>query len=94
MVPADVDAEQLDATRLVLRAPLPKLIPSEAQYETISMISDQSEAVIALSVVIPFFVQFALKGFMSKLWLWMDMMQIFTGLTFYDVDVPENVIMI
>ena len=61
---------------------------SAEEYVVLNAISKQTRLIMAASFVVPFAVQFVIKGFMNKLWFWYDMMQIFTSLTFFSVDMP------
>ena len=73
---------------------MPKLVSSNEEFQSLVEISDKAQALMTATNVLPFAVQFVIKGFMSKLWQWIDMMQIFTSLTFLQVNMPENVLMI
>ena len=49
---------------------------------------------MSVAFMVPFVAQIGLKGVMSKLWLWINMMQVFTSFSFLKIDMPENVLII
>ena len=93
-MPINQDASQLKRSQLEIRYDMPKLVSSNEEFQSLVGISDKAQALMTATNVMPFAVQFVIKGFMSKLWQWIDMMQIFTSLTFLQVNMPENVLMI
>ena len=42
----------------------------------------------------PFLLQIFMKGVMSKLWLWINMMQLYNALTVLPVQIPLNVLIV
>ena len=93
-MPINQDASKLKRSQLEIRYDMPKLVSSNEEFQSLVEISDKAQALMTATNVLPFAVQFVIKGFMSKLWQWIDMMQIFTSLTFLQVNMPENVLMI
>ena len=49
---------------------------------------------VSVTFFVPFVAQFVLKGVISKIWVLINMMQLFTALSFVRIDMPENVLMI
>ena len=79
---------------MLLRANFPRQVRSKEEEESLTEIGKQANIVITATFMIPFLAQFALKGVMSKLWLWINMMQLYTGLSFLKINMPENVLIV
>ena len=79
---------------MILLEELPRQVKSKEEEETLVKLSNQATVVFSVAFTVPFLVQFALKGVISKLWLWLGMMQLTTGLTLLQINMPENVIIV
>lgn len=73
---------------------LPWQSQSEAELETLNAIGEILSDSLNITIGLPFILQLLVKGIMSRLWLWINMMQLYTALTILPVKTPLNVLII
>ena len=73
---------------------LPLFVRNQAEADALSSIGSAAENAVITTIVFPFLLQFLMKGVMSKLWLWVNMMQLYNSLVILPVDMPLNVMMV
>ena len=75
------DEDDSDAEYNLMVDSLPQMIYSLEELQMLKTIAEIFTDGVTLSLGVPFFLQIILKGIMSKLWLWINMMQLHNALT-------------
>ena len=67
---------------------------NKEELQALNQIGESIANAFTFGIGVPFFAQILLKGILSKLWLWINMMQLYSALTVLPIYVPFNVLMI
>ena len=73
-MPVGVQKTLLKDGYLTLRANIPKQVTGKEELVTLEDLGQKTRSVILVTFLLPFIAQVGLKGLMSKLWLWINMM--------------------